>query len=144
MKLLSILAALALLTACTHSTQKTSNASSDSSSSPTVAGADADEHGCRASAGFQWSQLEGKCTKVFEEGMKLDPGEVITDKTTVAFVMFNDDNSKAEVFMPSETSSIVLDRKAPRIASWLNGDWQLELKGANYILKKKGVTQYSN
>jgi hypothetical protein len=144
MKLLSILGALALLTACTDSTEKTSNASSDSSSAPTVAGADADEHGCRASAGFQWSKLEGKCTKVFEEGMKLDPGEAIPDKTTVAFVIFNEDNSKAEIFMPSETSSIVLNRKAPRVASWTDGDWQLELKGANYLLKKKGVTQYSN
>ena len=144
MKLLSILAVLALLTACTNSTQKTSNASRDSSSAPSAAGADADEHGCKASTGFQWSKLKEQCTKVFEEGMKLDPGEAITDKTTVAFVIFNDDNSKAEIFMPTETSSVVLERKAPRVASWLNGDWQLELKGANYILKKKGITQYSN
>jgi hypothetical protein len=144
MKLLSILVVLALLTACTSSTQKTSNSNKDSSSAPSAAGADADEHGCRASTGFQWSNLREKCIKVFEEGIKLDPGEAITDKTTVAFVIFNDDNSKAEIFMPSETSSVTLERKGPRIASWNNGDWQLELKGANYILKKKDVIQYSN
>lgn len=91
---------------------------------PTVGG-DLDKHGCKPSAGYTWSAVKGECIRIFEAGIRLDPQEAVADKTTSAFVVFKseDDDAKAEVFLPGAASSVILDRVPKKDDA---GTWKLD------------------
>ncbi len=59
-----------------------------------IVGADKDKHGCKASAGYQWSKLKKECIRSFELPLQL----YNRDKTFGAGVLFAKDSSRAEVF----------------------------------------------
>jgi len=68
-----------------------------------LVGGQKDNHGCLASAGENWSELKNTCIQVFNVGKRLNPIEVSKDKAVIsAFVVFNDDKSKLELFLPSD------------------------------------------
>ena len=105
----------------------------DSLKTPTV-GADSDNHGCKASAGYTWSELKQQCIRVFEEGAKLSPYD--SDKTAAefaAYVIFEENGNKAELFLPNE-KPLILERKSEG-DQYVNGDWQL-VPWKGYVLKK--------
>lgn len=107
----------------------------------TIVGADQDENGCLASAGYTWSKLNKECVRVFT-GIQLNPIENSTteDVTLCAYVLFNENADKAEVFLPDEKSFILDKNQATK--SWIYGDYQL-LQKNGYILTKSGKTIYS-
>ena len=79
-------------------------------------GADRDEHGCISSAGFSWSELQQTCVQLWEAGVRLDPIEVKEgDAVISAFVLFNKDESKAEVVLPNKEGSVILDKKSENL-----------------------------
>ena len=79
-------------------------------------GADRDEHGCITSAGFSWSELQQTCVQLWEAGVRLDPIEVKEgDAVFSAFVLFNKDESKAEVVLPNKEGSVILDKKSENL-----------------------------
>ncbi|WP_333878503.1 hypothetical protein [Flavobacterium sp.] len=103
---------------------------------------DKDENGCLASAGYVWSKLNKECIKIFT-GIPLNP---VTqpdneDETLSAFVLFSEDLHKAEVFLPNETSSIVLTRAAEG-KPWVFEDWQL-VPWKGYVLKKGAESKFA-
>ena len=104
MRTLTLMAASLLLAAC--STQP-----------PQLVGNDQDAHGCRASAGYQWSPLLGQCVRLFEQAVRLQSLEAT--ETGSAFVLFNADQSKAELTLPSG-ELIPLDRQGEE-GNW---SWQ--------------------
>lgn len=62
-----------------------------------------DEHGCVASAGQTWSQLEQNCIQVFNKGFRLNPaGPKKSEAVISAFILFSDDQSKIELFLPQD------------------------------------------
>lgn len=63
-----------------------------------LVGNDRDEHGCIASAGYQWSELLHDCIRPFEKGIRLNPAN--ENQTYAAYLVFNSDSSKVEVFLP--------------------------------------------
>lgn len=96
-----------------------------------IVGGDSDEHGCKPSAGYQWSSLKNECIRIFESGIRLDPKAAKLNKTLSAFVVFKSDkdDAQAEIFVPASKKSILL--KKDKGQTW---------KNANYILtNKKGV-----
>ncbi|WPO77370.1 hypothetical protein [Flavobacterium sp. KACC 22761] len=97
-----------------------------------IVGADSDEHGCKASAGYTWSVLRKKCIRVFENSTRLNHADDGKTYSTVSYVIF--DGNKAELFLDTQKESIVLERKAEG-DSWINGDWQL-IPWKGYVLKK--------
>ena len=103
---------------------------------------DKDENGCLASAGYVWSKVNKECVKGFS-GIQLNPtdNQDNQDETLSAYVLFNEDASKAEVFLPKDTASIVLTRDAEG-KPWILKDWQL-VPSKGYILKKGTVTMFS-
>ena len=144
MKLWSIPAILFVIAACNNNSPgKSTGKENDSTSSKPVTGADVDDHGCKASAGYRWSKLEDKCIRVFEEGIKLDPQEAVADKATAAFIIFSANNNQAEIFIPAESASIILERKDGNVTSWIEGIWVLQPAGTGYELKKNNVVQYA-
>lgn len=105
----------------------------DTAKTPTV-GADSDAHGCKASAGYTWSQLKQKCIRIFEEGTKLSPYDSENQSAEMtAFVIFEENGNKAELFLPNE-KPIILERKSEG-DQYVNGDWQL-IPWKGYVLKK--------
>lgn len=108
----------------------------------TVVVYDKDENGCLASAGYVWSKVNKECVKGFS-GIQLNPSDNLNnkDETLSAYVLFNEDASQAEIFLPKDTSSIILKRGSNG-KSWVYNDWQLvPLKG--YVLKKADKNMYS-
>ena len=105
------------LAACNNNAKQQDTAAADSTAQAQEApaiGGDRDEHGCIPSAGQSWSQLRQECVQVFEVGTRLNPVEKKEGEAVIsAFVLFNDDRSKAEIFLPnSDVESIILDKAA--------------------------------
>lgn len=96
---------------------------------------DKDENGCLASAGYVWSKVNKECVKGYT-GIQLNPIDKPNndDETLSAYVLFNEDTSLAEVFLPNSTTSLVLI-KTGNGKSWVLQDWQL-IAGKGYLLKK--------
>jgi hypothetical protein len=102
---------------------------------------DKDENGCLSSAGYVWSKVNNECVKGYS-GIQLNPMNVANneDETASAYVLFNEDASMAEVFLPNETTSIVLTRSTEG-KPWVYKDWQL-IAWKGYVLKKGGENKY--
>lgn len=71
-------------------------------------GNDKDEHGCIASAGYIWSEVNQSCIRLFEEAQVLSSVEENDDN--VASLVFNDEKSKLEVFLPDAESTVILSK----------------------------------
>ena len=81
-----------------------------------LVGADRDEHGCITSAGFSWSELQQTCVQLWEAGVRLNPVEVKEgDSVISAFVLFNKDESKAEIVLSKKEGSVILDKKSENL-----------------------------
>ena len=103
---------------------------------------DKDENGCLASAGYVWSKVNKECVKGFS-GIQLNPMDKPDneDETLSAYVLFNEDASLAEIFLPKDTTSIVLSRSAEG-KPWVLNDWQL-VPWKGYVLKKGNENKFA-
>lgn len=103
---------------------------------------DKDENGCLASAGYVWSKVNKECVKGFS-GIQLNPIDKPDneDETLSAYVMFNANGNQAEVFLPKDTTSIVLTRAAEG-KPWVLNEWQL-VPWKGYVLKKDGENKFA-
>jgi|SRR5690625_3968920 len=112
--ILSIFFAVALV-ACQNKNSKSGKmieeAMQENLTEPELIGADVDSHGCKRSAGFTWSQLRDDCIQIFEEGLTLLPVDFEESELVyAAFVLYSEDKSEIELFLPSEKESILLQK----------------------------------
>ncbi len=103
-------------------------------SSVGLAGADRDEHGCIASAGYTWSRVAGDCLRLWEAGVQLtdaqDPAASLA-----AYAVISGDGTKTEVFLPKAERSLVLTRSfAPDGPVWTGSSYRLERKPEGWRL----------
>ncbi|HDT5895236.1 hypothetical protein [Aeromonas hydrophila] len=119
MRTLTLMAASLLLAACSTPEQH-------------LVGSDRDSHGCIGSAGYQWSALTGKCVRLFEQGIRLNPTD--TSQTSSAFVLFNTDQSKAELTLPSGEQHLLTRQGAEGNWSWQGSGYTL-FPWKGYVLK---------
>ncbi|WP_306352737.1 hypothetical protein [Flavobacterium sp. '19STA2R22 D10 B1'] len=142
MRKIVLLATLIIGTASCNFTKGNSDETPVTPDKKVVLGVDKDEKGCVGSAGYRWSTLLKKCIRVFEEGIRLNPVNVNEEDAVVsAFVIFEENGNKAEVFLPNEKNSLIFEREAEG-KSYYNGDWSLSnVKG--YLLKKGDETIYT-
>lgn len=100
-----------------------------------MVGNDADEHGCKASAGYTFSIIKNRCVRLFEDGVRLDPVKQDSSATISAFAIFADDstNHQAELFVPNSQGSVLLKETSNQV--WQNEGWQLTKNGKAYILE---------
>lgn len=94
-------------------------------------GGQKDSHGCLTAAGYQWSELQKKCIRVWEGTITLE--KVGPDKTLAAYVYINAAQTSAEVFLPE--GSMVLRKRANK--EYSNNEYSLATNDG-YTLKKKG------
>lgn len=98
-------------------------------------GADKDTHGCLTSAGYTWSVVKDSCVRLFEAGIRLQPQDTAMDQTVSAFIIFNTDQTKAELFLPGKEGSLLLERKGEEgTHSWESGNVKL-FPWKGYVLK---------
>ena len=102
-----------------------------------MVGNDVDEHGCKGSAGYQWSAVRQECLRIFEAGIRLDAQANGLDKSLSAFVVFKSDtvDAQAELFLPGEKQSVMLGKtKAEDAGTWTNHAYSLTQWKGMYTL----------
>lgn len=92
-----------------------------------ITGSDKDPNDCKASAGYQWSELRKDCVRSFEMPVQLNN----RDNTLSAGLLFNADSSHAEIFC-AEGKGILIQKGA----KWLNQDWELQFLNNGWTLNK--------
>ena len=86
-----------------------------------LVGNDRDEHGCIASAGYQWSELLKDCIRPFEKGIRMYATNE-DESSFAAYLVFNADSSQVELFLPKEEQRPILTREtnAENGMLWIN------------------------
>ena len=105
----------------------------------TKAGTDKDTHGCIASAGYTYSQLKKECIRTFEQKIQLK--EMATKGNYTAAVLFNKDQSKVEIFLKEEKTSVILNRSSKGI--WKNSTYTLT-QDKGFVLSKNKKAFYKS
>ena len=68
-----------------------------------LVGGDRDKHGCIGSAGYTWSNIQNKCVRIFEVGIRLNPSQLEPNQAVIsAFILFNKNQRKAELFISNQ------------------------------------------
>jgi hypothetical protein len=112
--------------------------SSNAQKKAPMVGNDKDAHGCKGSAGYQWSVIKNDCIRIFESGIRLDAQAKNLDKTLSAFVVFKSDteDDKVELFMPNSKTSIILKKVGKNDAgTWKNKQYTLTQWKGMYSLE---------
>jgi hypothetical protein len=108
-------------------------------------GNDKDEHGCRASAGYIYSVIKNDCIRLFEQEIQLNEVNPSGTSTSFSAVIFNEDKTKAEVFIPESKTGIILNRKGKAgHYSWKKGKLCLTQNKEKWVLKKSKTIIFSN
>ncbi len=103
--------ALCALLACNSPENNTpQNTGEPTDNEAPAVGGEKDEHGCISAAGESWSEIKQSCVQIFTIGQRLNPLAISEEAVISAFVLYNDDRSKLELFLPNESKTIVLDK----------------------------------
>jgi hypothetical protein len=102
----------------------------------TKVGADKDAHGCIASAGYSYSKLKKDCIRVFEQKIQLTEVAPTASYSSIAAVIFSDDKTSIELFLPKEKESVILKRTGKKgNYIWKNNVYAFT-GSTKYVLKK--------
>ncbi|MBS1570928.1 MAG: hypothetical protein JST62_00830 [Bacteroidetes bacterium] len=139
-KTVFILMSAFAMTACNSAKNNTSKTNNEQTKETTKMGGKKDKHGCLASAGETWSQLKQNCIQIFSVGQRLNPIETKDGEAVIsAFVLFNDDKSEVELFLPSTESTSILKTKNKEV--YENGAYKYDAKDSSLYVN--GTKTYS-
>lgn len=103
-----LICAGALLTGCGNGGKKEAE-TSERKEKEVVVGSDKDEHGCIASAGYTWSEVQKDCIRLWEKGVRMN---AVDDAGKTLFLVFSPDSTQVELFFSEEgVSNEILDRR---------------------------------
>ena len=75
-----------------------------------IVGDDKDEHGCIASAGYTWSEVQKDCIRLWEKGVRLAS---VDDAENTLFIVFSPDSTQVELFFSeADAPNEILDRRS--------------------------------
>ena len=138
-KLILIAICLVGLSSCNKSAKTTENTFKENKN---ALDSDKDDHGCVASAGQTWSQLEQDCIQVFNKGFRLNPVEPKKGEMVIsAFILFSNDQSKIELFLPDSgrNKTFILNRSNNDI--YQNNQYKYDSKKS--VLYIEDVVKYT-
>lgn len=110
---------------------------------PVIVGGDQDEHGCKASAGYTWSEALQKCIRIWEEGIRLNPVDKSGSYTTIATVVLSADTKKAELFIVDKHGGLILTSKIGETSTYLGKDFMLKKEQGIWKLYKVNKLIYT-
>ena len=97
-----------MLTGCGNGGKKEAE-TSERKEKEAVVGRDKDEHGCIASAGYTWSEVQKDCIRLWEKGVRMN---AVDDAGKTLFLVFSPDSTQVELFFSEEgVSNEILDRR---------------------------------
>lgn len=97
----------ALLAGCGNSREKNAAAETEKTE---IVGDDKDEHGCIASAGYTWSEVQKDCIRLWEKGGRLAS---VDDAENTLFIVFSPDSTQVELFFSeADAPNEILDRRS--------------------------------
>ncbi len=141
-KTVLILMSVFALTACNNAKNDASKTDHEQAKTEEITeiGGEKDEHGCLTSAGETWSQLKQNCIQIFKVGQRLNPIETKDGEAVIsAFILFNDDKSEAELFLPGTKSTSILKTTNKEI--YENGVYKYDTKDSSLYVN--GTKTYS-
>ena len=101
-----------------------------------------DEHGCMVLMGMMWSGIKNDCIDLSKTATRLNPIEMKDRGKSPAYLIFSDDKTKAEVYLPDNDHSVMIERKGKEGNwTWQHDDLKL-IMWKGYVLQKKGVAIY--
>ena len=109
-----------------------------------LAGADKDGHGCIASAGYTYVSVLGRCARLWEEGVRLNPVQAPQGGAVLsAFAVLSESGAEAELFLP-EAEPVTMSRSfTPEGPYWTEGKYRLERLPQGWRLYEKGLLLYA-
>ena len=134
----------ALLAGCGNSREKNAAAETEKTE---IVGDDKDEHGCIASAGYTWSEVQKDCIRLWEKGVRLAS---VDDVENTLFIVFSPDSTQVELFFSEEDApNEILDRRSLPAGGYAwnmedddtknvrleNGKWTVDRRG-KFIYKQ--------
>ena len=125
MQFTSVLFCLIMAVGCgSQNSQTTEQTKAEVKEEPkaNLVGSDRDDHGCIGSAGYQWSELLKDCIRPFEKGVKL-ASATTGNSGSAAYLVFNADSTKIEVFMKEMETRPILSVSCSRTGKiWKSND----------------------
>lgn len=101
-----------------------------------------DEHGCIVLMGMMWSVIKNDCIDLSKTAIRLNPIEMKDKGKAPSYLIFSDDKTKAEVYLPENNHSVMLERKGKEGNwTWQHDDLKL-IPWKGYVLQKKGMAIY--
>ena len=94
----------------------------------TIVGADHDEHGCKASAGYTWSLIKQECIRSFELPLQLTN----KDNSFSAGVAFASDSSRVEIF--TKDGTMLLNKQGD--AMYSDTAWLFQKIKDQWVMRK--------
>ena len=124
-----LICAGALLTGCGNGGKKEAE-TSERKEKEAVVGSDKDEHGCIASAGYTWSEVQKDCIRLWEKGVRMN---AVDDAGKTLFLVFSPDSTQVELFFSEEgVSNEILDRRGLPVD--MPGMWKMMIR-KTYVWK---------
>lgn len=102
-------------------------------------GGDKDKHGCLIAAGYTWSTLQQDCIRIWEGSIPLEIINNAQSYQTAAYVFIDSVEQKAEVFVPDEKSSLILDKNGE---IYTNGKFNLAQENSYWTLSLNQTKLY--
>lgn len=106
-----------------------------------MVGNDSDAHGCKASAGYTWSEVRKECVRIFEVGSEFLAYGSNKDETLAAFVVVSADKKQVEAFLPPTymQNPVILKacKKKKTIFESADKLVRIDLVGKNYLIVVK-------
>ncbi|MEO6166247.1 MAG: hypothetical protein ABIO46_01960 [Chitinophagales bacterium] len=101
-----------------------------------------DGHGCITLFGTVWSDLKNNCVELSTTATRLNPIEMKDKGKSPAFIIFSDDQSQAELYLPENNNAVILERKGKEGSRyWQYQDLKL-IQWKGYVLKKGNLAIY--
>ena len=101
-----------------------------------------DDHGCIGLSGSSWSVLKNNCVSLSATAIRLNPIEMKDKDEVPAYIIFSADQTQAELYLPENKVSIMLQRKGKE-GNW---SWEYEdlklIQWKGYVLKKGSLAIY--
>lgn len=98
----------ALLASCGSGSVKKEE-TTEKTEKTTRVGNDKDDHGCIASAGYTWCEVQKDCIRLWEKGVRMN---AVGDAGKTLFLVFSPDSTQVELFFSEEdTPNEILDRR---------------------------------
>ena len=93
---------------------------------PVILGNDSDEHGCKASAGYTWSELLGQCIRVWETGTPVQYEDTTASYKKMVYAIFNADSTQVEIMSINGEHPILTQQGSEK--QWVSGDKKINLQ----------------